>query len=122
MSLFYLLLPLAGWGGAHVGTALLGPAVGPQIGAGIVLVVLMPVAMTSNLWVKVVEGNISLLVSLITLTTALSIVVTPMYLSVILGLAQNTIQVPTALLMKQLLIAVVTPMLVGVLLRAWYEA
>src|SRR5882724_10161665 len=78
MSLFYLLLPGVGWAAATLGTALLGPTVGSQIGAGLVLVVLMPVAMTSNLWVKVVEGNLALLVSLITCTTALSIVVTPL--------------------------------------------
>ena len=122
ISLVYLLLPGVGWAGATVGTALLGPTVGPQIGAGLVLVVLMPVAMTSNLWVKVVEGNMALLVSLITCTTALSIVVTPLSLALILGLAQNDMHVPTALLMKQLLLAVMIPMLVGMLLRAWYDA
>src|SRR5262245_21223648 len=121
LSLVYLLLPGVGWATATVGTALLGPTVGPQIAAGLVLVVLMPVAMTANLWVKVVEGNLVLLVSLITCTTALSIVVTPLSLSLILGLAQNDLQVPTALLMKQLLVAVTMPMLVGMLLRAWSE-
>src|SRR5262249_25569918 len=122
LSLVYLLLPGVGWAAATVGTALLGPTVGPQIAAGLVLVVLMPVAMTANLWVKVVEGNLALLVSLITCTTALSIVITPLWLSLILGLAQNDLQVPTALLMKQLLVAVTMPMLVGMLLRAWSEA
>jgi predicted Na+-dependent transporter len=122
VGLVYLLLPGVGWAGAKVGIALLGPTVGPQIGAGLVLVVLMPIAMTSNLWVKMAEGNLALLVSLITCTAALSIVVTPLYMALILGLAQNDLHVPTALLMKQLLIAVMTPMLAGMLLRAWCEA
>jgi len=122
VGLVYLLLPGIGWAGASIGAALLGSTVGSQIGAGLVLVVLMPVAMTSNLWVKVVEGNLTLLVSLITCTTALGIVVTPLALSLILGLAQNDLQVPTGLLMKQLLLAVMVPMLVGMLLRAWSAA
>jgi predicted Na+-dependent transporter len=80
LSLVYLLLPGGGWAAATVSTALLGPGVGAQIGAGLVLVVLMPVALTANLWVKVVAGNLTLLVSLITCTTALSIIVTPLSL------------------------------------------
>jgi predicted Na+-dependent transporter len=76
--------------------------------------------MTSNLWVKLLAGNLSLLLSLITCTTALSIVVTPLYMSVILGLAQNDMQVPTALLVKQLLIAVLAPMILGMILCELY--
>ena len=78
--------------------------------------------MTSNLWVKLLAGNLSLLLSLITCTTALSIVVTPLYMSVILGLAQNDMQVPSALLVKQLLIAVLVPMIMGMMLHELYAA
>src|SRR5882672_9936822 len=55
------------------------------------------------------------LLSLITCTAALSIVTTPLYMALILGLAQHDLHVPTALLMKQLLIAVMAPMLAGML-------
>src|SRR5262249_17873484 len=68
------------------------------------------------------KANLALLVALITCTTALSIVSTPLSLSLILGLAQHDLQVPSALLMKQLLVAVTMPMLVGMLLRAWAAA
>jgi BASS family bile acid:Na+ symporter len=122
VSLVYLWLPGVGWAGAKVGIALLGPTVGPQIGAGLVLVVLMPIAMTSNVWVKMVEGNLALVVSLISCTAALSIVVTPLSMALLVGLAQNDLHVPTALLMKQLLITVMTPMLAGMLLRELCEA
>jgi len=62
------------------------------------------------------------LLSLITCTAALSIVTTPLYMALILGLAQHDLHVPTALLMKQLLIAVMAPMLAGMLLRELCEA
>ena len=118
---FYMILPILAWCGAKLGILLLGPAIGPQIGAGIALVALMPVAAISNLWNRLVKGNVPLLLVFLTLTTALNIFSTPFFLSTILGMAKSDIKVPTELLVGNLLIAVIFPLTVGMLMRQFFE-
>ena len=121
LAFFYGVLPLLGWGGSVLGTLLLGPTVGPQIGAGIALVALMPVAAISALWVKVVKGNTPLLLVFLTLTTALNVVITPVLLPAILGVSKGSLPVPTELLVGNLLMSVIFPLAVGMLIREFFE-
>lgn len=118
---FYLILPVLGWCGAQLGSLLLGPEIGPQIGAGVALVALMPVAAISNLWVKLVKGNAPLLLVFLTLTTSMNIIVTPILLSAILGMSAGDIHVPRELMVGNLLIGVLLPLSCGMIMREFFE-
>lgn len=88
-----------------------------QILVGLMLSALMPVAMTSALWVRLSAGNVPLLLSLITVTTGLSVASVPVYLRALLGVSGAGVEVPTDSIIQQLVISVTAPLVLGLSLR-----
>ena len=117
LGLYYVVVPLLGAGLATTSRHLVGGAVGVQYAAGILLIVLMPVAMTSNIWVRQARGELPLSVSMTTLTTALSVPVTPIYLAGLLNLSSNDIKFPVDTLARMFVVCIIVPLVMGVTLR-----
>ena len=88
-----------------------------ELRLGLMFLSLMPVAMTSAVWVRVNMGNVPLLLALITVTTALSVVSVPLYVRFFPGLGDAHLNVPINEIVKQLVISVTLPMLAGIALR-----
>ena len=61
------------------------PAGEPSLAAGLVLISLLPVAVTSAFWTEVNEGNLPVTLSIISVTTLLSGVVIPVLMQVYVG-------------------------------------
>ncbi len=96
-----------------------------QVELGLMLSALMPVAMTSSVWARVNFGNLSLLVALITLTTALALATVPLYFTALLGMSEAGVHVPTDTIVQQLVLSATVPLVLGLALRrfvpGWIE-
>ena len=78
---------------------------------------LMPVAATSAIWVRDTKGDIELLVSLVVITMSIGTLLAPTYLYYMSGLTANSIVIPRALILHQLMVGVLLPLVVGVVLN-----
>lgn len=123
LAQFFVVLPVSCWLLGQLCVPLLGRALGEPIQIGLDLVILMPVAATASIWVRDTRGDLELLVSLVVLTMSLGTLTAPAYLSFMSGLTANSIVIPRALILHQLLFGVLLPLVVGVtlnrLLRRW---
>ncbi len=114
----YLVVPLAASALGLFGASELPPELGEQLQVGLMMSALMPVATTSSVWVRQNGGALALLLALIMVTTALSVLSVPLYLTALVGISGADVQVPAATLVEQLVMSVSLPCAVGLALRA----
>jgi BASS family bile acid:Na+ symporter len=117
LTLYFVLLPLGCWLLGQMCVPLLGRALGEPLQIGLSLVILMPVAATSAIWVRDTKGDLELLVSLVVITMSLGTITAPIYLRYMSGLSANSIVIPTLQIWRQLIIGVLIPLGVGMLLN-----
>lgn len=111
----WLLLPPMTW----AVVTLLG--VNPVFGAGAVLVAVSPGAGISNVLVAVARANTALSVSLTATASAFAVVMLPLLASLGMGLFLDdavAVEIPVALLIAQLAVALLLPIAFGMWLRA----
>lgn len=114
---YFIILPASCWMLGQLCVPLLGPALGEPIQIGLDLVIMMPVAATSAIWVRDTKGDLQLLVSLVVLTMSMSTLVAPTYLYYMSGLTANSITIPRLMILHQLAIGVLLPLVLGVALN-----
>jgi predicted Na+-dependent transporter len=117
LTQFFLVLPLSCWLLGQLCIPLLGRSLGEPIQIGLDLVILMPVAATSSIWVRDAKGDIELLVSLVVITMAVGTLTAPVYLYCMSGLTANSIVIPPLLMWRQLVAGVLLPLVIGVTLN-----
>ena len=117
LAQFFLVLPVSCWLIGQLCVPLLGRSLGEPIQIGLDLVILMPVAATSSIWVRDSKGDLELLVSLVVITMSLGTLTAPVYLHFMSGLTANSIVIPRLIILRQLIVAVLVPLLVGVTLN-----
>jgi predicted Na+-dependent transporter len=117
LAQFFLVLPLSCWVLGQMCVPLLGRDLGQQIQLGIDLVILMPVAATSTIWVRDTKGDLELLVSLLFVTKAVGTLTAPFYLAYMSGLGANSIAIPKLVMLRHLAIGVLLPLCVGLTLN-----
>jgi BASS family bile acid:Na+ symporter len=117
LAQFFVILPLSCWLLGQVCVPLLGPELGEPIQIGLDLVILMPVAATSAIWVRDTKGDVQLLVSLVVITMSVGTMLAPTYLAFMAGLTANSIVIPRLVILRQLLVGVVLPLIIGVSLN-----
>jgi predicted Na+-dependent transporter len=113
----FVVLPVTCWALGQLCVPLLGRELGEPIQIGLYLVILMPVAATSSIWVRDTRGDIELLVTLVVITMSLGTLTAPAYLYFMTGLTANSIVIPPMLILKQLCIGVLLPLVVGITLN-----
>lgn len=113
----FVVLPLSCWVLGQLCVPLLGRELGEPIQIGLYLVILMPVAATSSIWVRDTRGDLELLVTLVVITMSLGTLTAPAYLYFMTGLTANSIVIPPMLILRQLLVGVLTPLVVGMALN-----
>jgi predicted Na+-dependent transporter len=114
---YFVVLPLSCWMLGRLCIPLLGRELGEPIQIGLDLVILMPVAATASIWVRDAKGDIELLVSLVVITMSLGTLTAPIYLYYMNGLTANSIVIPPVLILRQLLLGVLVPLVVGMSLN-----
>ena len=117
LAQFFVVLPVICWLLGQLCVPLLGPSLGEPIQIGLDLVVLMPVAATSSIWVRDAKGDLELLVSLVLITMSLGTLTAPVYLHFMSGLTANSIVIPRLRILQQLILGVLVPLVVGVTLN-----
>jgi BASS family bile acid:Na+ symporter len=90
---------------------------GLEVLLGLMMSALMPVAMTSSVWVRSAGGNLPLLLALIALTTGLSVLSVPLYLTGLIEVSGSGLSIPTEGIVQQLVISVTLPLVLGLGLR-----
>ena len=91
----------------------------PEITAGLVLIAVLPVAMTSAFWTDLAKGNLPLTLSIITLTTFLAGLVTPGVMGVMAG---QLVEFDAQALVVKLIKTVIIPCIIGLLFRQKFPA
>jgi predicted Na+-dependent transporter len=114
---YFIFLPISAWLLGQLCVPLLGSSLGEPIQIGLDLVILMPVAATSAIWVRDTKGDLQLLVSLVVITMSVGTLTAPTYLSFMSGLTANSIVIPRALILHHLMIGVLLPLVVGLVLN-----
>jgi BASS family bile acid:Na+ symporter len=117
LAQYFLVLPLSCWILGQLCVPLLGRELGEPIQIGLDLVILMPVAATASIWVRDAKGDIELLVSLVVITMSLGTLTAPLYLYYMNGLSANSIVIPPMLILRQLMIGVLLPLIIGISLN-----
>jgi|GEM_PF-139026 len=88
----------------------------PFIFAGLILVSASPGGVTSNLMTYLGKGDVALSVSLTALSTVLSLVLTPLLLTLYISNIPS-LSIPVGDVFKQIMILVIVPLFVGMLIR-----
>src|SRR5215467_13317068 len=114
LAQFFVVLPVICWLLGQLCVPLLGPSLGEPIQIGLDLVVLMPVAATSSIWVRDAKGDLELLVSLVLITMSLGTLTAPVYLHFMSGLTANSIVIPRLRILQQLILGVLVPLVLAV--------
>jgi predicted Na+-dependent transporter len=117
LTQFFVVLPVGCWLLGQLCVPLLGRGLGEPIQIGLDLVILMPVAATASIWVRDTKGDIELLVCLVVLTMSVGTLTAPLYLRFMSNLGANSIVIPTVLILRQLLVGVLVPLVVGLVLN-----
>jgi predicted Na+-dependent transporter len=117
LAQFFIVLPLGCWALGQLCVPLLGRSLGEPIQIGLDLVILMPVAATASIWVRDTKGDIELLVSLVVITMSLGTLTAPTYLHFLSGLTANSIVIPRLAMLRQLMVGVLLPLVVGMTLN-----
>lgn len=114
LAQFFVVLPVSCWLLGQLCVPLLGRSLGEPIQIGLDLVILMPVAATASIWVRDTKGDLELLVSLVVITMSLGTLTAPTYLYYMSGLTANSIVIPRLVILRQLLVGVLVPLVIGV--------
>jgi BASS family bile acid:Na+ symporter len=117
LAQYFILLPISCWLFGQMCIPLLGRELGEPLQIGLDLVILMPVAATSAIWVRDTKGDLELLVSLVVITMSVGTLTAPAYLYFMNGFTANSIKIPPLLILHQLMIGVLIPLVVGVTLN-----
>jgi len=117
LAQFFVILPVSCWLIGQLCVPLLGRSLGEPIQIGLDLVILMPVAATASIWVRDAKGDLELLVSLVVITMSLGTLTVPVYLYLMSGLTANSIVIPRLMILRQLLVGVLAPLVVGITLN-----
>jgi len=117
LAQFFVVLPISCWLLGQLCVPLLGRSLGEPIQIGLDLVIMMPVAATATIWVRDTKGDVELLVSLVVISMSLGTLTAPAYLHWMSGLAANSIVIPRLVILRQLLVGVLLPLVVGVSLN-----
>lgn len=117
LAQFFIVLPASCWLLGQLCIPLLGRELGEPIQIGLDLVILMPVAATSTIWVRDTKGDLELLVSLVVLTMSLGTLIAPSYLAFMSGLTANSIVIPRLVILRQLAVGVLLPLVIGMTLN-----
>jgi BASS family bile acid:Na+ symporter len=105
-------------GGAAAHAALKADVAQP-IALGLVLLGLMPIAMTSAGWVRMNGGNVPLLLGAFVMTNALAVPIVPIILRRVAGVGHPSIATMQAgAVVEQLTMAILLPVVVGMALRS----
>jgi BASS family bile acid:Na+ symporter len=114
---FFVVLPASCWLLGRLCVPLLGRSLGEPIQVGLDLVILMPVAATASIWVRDTRGDLDLLVSLVVITMSVGTLTAPAYLYFMTDLTANSIVIPHATILRQLVLGVLLPLVIGVTLN-----
>jgi len=117
LTMFFVVLPASCWALGQLCVPLLGRDLGEPIQIGLLLVMLMPVAATASIWVRDTKGDLQLLVSLVVITMSIGTLLAPTYLYYLSGLTANSIVIPRLLILRQLMIGVLLPLVLGLVLN-----
>ena len=114
VTLQWVLMPLI--------TVLIGHVLGfhdtyPFIFVGMVLIVASPGGVTSNLMTYYAEGDLALSISLTSLSTALSIILTPLLLALYCA-GVPEIEIPVGVVMQTIIVLVMIPLAIGMGVRS----
>lgn len=105
----YLIIPVTALG---IGYAFFPHA--PELTAGLVLITVLPVAVTSAVWTDLSDGNLPFTLSIITLTTLLAGIITPTAMTLVAG---TLIEFDAISLVLDLVKTVILPVIVGLVVR-----
>jgi bile acid:Na+ symporter, BASS family len=113
----FLLVPFIGFGVARlmVDTA-------PVIALGMVLLASCPSGALSNFFTYLARANVALSVAISVIANLVAVITVPILVTVglsILGETAGTIQLPVTSALQQIVLMVLTPLLIGMLIRAW---
>ncbi len=119
VSLFviYAMVPLIAIAAAVAGMYLVPGGTALQLQLGLMFLALMPVAKTSALWVRINDGNVPLLLAIVTVNSALAVVTIPSITAILPGVSGGAHPVPIDSLVRQLVMSVTVPLILGVALR-----
>ncbi|NMB46661.1 MAG: bile acid:sodium symporter family protein [Firmicutes bacterium] len=90
----------------------------PGLAAGLVLISILPAAMTSAFWTEETNGNLALTFSMIIMTTILSGILIPSLMNLYVG---KTIEFNASGLLTGLIKTVVLPVLIGLAVRHYFD-
>lgn len=91
----------------------------PGLAAGLVLISILPVAISSAFWTETTKGNLPLTFSIVTLTTLLSGILIPSLMRLYFG---ETIEFNASGLVAGLIRTVVVPVITGLAVRHFFAA
>ncbi|MGQ0506447.1 MAG: bile acid:sodium symporter family protein [Myxococcaceae bacterium] len=121
LVVLYVVVPLLAAAIGAYGARFVPEELQEQLQVGLMMSALMPVAMTSSVWVRLNGGSLALLLALIILTTALSVATVPLYLTALVGISGAGVAVPTSTVVEQLVMSVTLPSVLGLILRATWS-
>lgn len=110
VSLQFLIMPLCGWGVAHI------LQMDPCIALGLIVLTCCPGGAASNVVTQVAKGNLALSVMLTTVSTILSIVMVPL---LVVFYAGTLVEVNAIQIMKSVSQVIITPVVCGLLLNEY---
>jgi BASS family bile acid:Na+ symporter len=117
----YLVGPILALVAGMLALACLGDAVAQPLSLGLVLIGLMPIAMTSAAWVRMNGGSVPLLLGAIVATNTLAVPLVPLLLRRIAsaGHAQIGAAIHAGQVIQQLTMAILVPVVIGMSLRTF---
>ncbi len=119
----YLIGPLVGFTFGLLASMMLGSEVAGPLSLGLVLLGLMPIAMTSAAWVRMNGGNVPLLLGAIVVTNTVAVPLVPIVLRQIATAGSVDAHVGGAMQMgvvvQQLTLAILIPVMLGISLRTF---
>ncbi|MBN1533391.1 MAG: bile acid:sodium symporter [Spirochaetes bacterium] len=92
----------------------------PFIFIGLILVTAIPAGVTSNLLTLYAKGDLALSVSLTSFSTILSLVFTPLLLT-LYGAGVSEVSVPAGLIAQTIVVLVIVPLAIGMAVRAKWK-
>ncbi|MBI3182959.1 MAG: bile acid:sodium symporter [Myxococcales bacterium] len=122
LLLAYVLAPAWALAASTVALGAFGGESALELRLGLFFTSLMPIAMTSAMWVRVAAGNVALALGLIAITTLFSVAAVPAYVHLFPGLAEGPVSVPVGEIVRQLVLSVTLPLLAGLSLRRLFPA
>ncbi|MGG1572266.1 bile acid:sodium symporter family protein [Fictibacillus sp. NRS-1165] len=111
LIILHIVMPMWAWGVGHIAFSSDTHTI-----TGLVLAMVIPCGVTSSIWVSIYRGNSTLALSIILIDTLLSPIVVPYSLALFVG---ETVSIDEWSMVKDLLIMIVIPSVIGMLLNHW---